>query len=50
MPLLIAVLLGLGVATLFARHLPIQVFATAQGLPRTSGCSVPRTDSLPELF
>jgi signal transduction histidine kinase/ligand-binding sensor domain-containing protein len=41
------VLLALGSATLFSRHLPIQVFATAQGLPRNSvGCMVPGSTGL----
>jgi ligand-binding sensor domain-containing protein/signal transduction histidine kinase len=43
----IAVLLALGAATLFSRHLPIQVFATAQGLPRNFvGCMVPGSSGL----
>src|SRR6266404_4237096 len=38
----IVVLLALGAATLSSRHLPIQVFATAQGLPRNFvECMVP---------
>jgi signal transduction histidine kinase/ligand-binding sensor domain-containing protein len=41
------VLLALGAATLFSRHLPIQVFATAQGLPRNFvECMVPGSTGL----
>src|SRR5260370_3533289 len=43
----IVVLLALGAATLFSRHLPIQVFATAQGLPRNFvECMVPGSTGL----
>jgi signal transduction histidine kinase/ligand-binding sensor domain-containing protein len=43
----IVVLLALGAATLFSRHLPIQVFGTAQGLPRNFvECMVPGSTGL----
>jgi ligand-binding sensor domain-containing protein/signal transduction histidine kinase len=43
----IAFLLALGAPALFARHLPIQVFATAQGLPRNIvECMVPGANGL----